>query len=120
MKYINKESVEFIKNYGDVLACKYYHGFAYPEGRNAIGDCGAESVEGKEWDVFHIHYETKDAYYGIPMLGMGLMDCMILKTDTRAFSNEDNFNYKLAVTGSHTGKISNSFNIQIEPIVGKL
>jgi hypothetical protein len=54
------------------------------------------------------------------MLGMGLMDCMILKTDTRPFSNKDNFNYKLAVTGSHTGKISNSFNIQIEPIVGKL
>ena len=40
MKYINKESVEFVKNYGDVLAGKYYHGFTYPDGVNAIGDCG--------------------------------------------------------------------------------
>jgi hypothetical protein len=54
------------------------------------------------------------------MLGMGLVDCMILKTDTRPFPNEDNFNYNLVVKGSHTGKTSNSYIIQIEPITDKL
>lgn len=119
MKYINKKDIDYIENNGDVLACKYYHGFAYPNGIKAIGDCEAEKIDNKNWDVFHIYYETKDAYYGVPMLGMGLIDCMILKTDVRPFL-EGEFNYKVGMFGSHTGKLSNKYNIKIEPIVNKL
>lgn len=123
MKYINKNKVEFIENKGDILASKYYHSFAYPNGVEAIGDCGAERIDNKEWDVFYVHYETKDAYYGIPMLGMGLMDCMILKSDTRKFSELElqYFNGKtLGLKGSHTGKMSpQQWTLNIEPIVDK-
>ena len=118
MQYIKKEDTEYIKNDGDVLACKYYHGFAYPNGTEAIGDCGSEKVKDKDWDVFHVHYETKEAYYGTPMLGMGLMDCMILKTDTRPFLSEE-LNYNVGMFGSHTGKFINRHNIKINPVVNK-
>lgn len=119
MRYINKEDSNYIKNNGDILACKYYHEFIYPDGVDAIGDCGSKDVDNKKWDVFHIQYETKDAYYGVPMLGIGLIDCMILKTDTRPFL-EDEFNYKVGMFGSYTGKLNDRYNIQIEPVVNKL
>lgn len=118
MKYVEKENVNYIENKGDVLACKYYHSFAYPNGTKAIGDCGSEDVDNKKWDVFHVQYETKDAYYGVPMLGMGLIDCMILKSDTRKFL-ENEFNYNVGMFGSHTKKFVKDYNIEIEPIVNK-
>ena len=118
MEYVKKEKVDYVKNNGDVLACKYYHGFAYPNGKEAIGDCGSKQIDNKNWDVFHVHYETKDAYYGVPMLGMGLMDCMILKEDTRPFL-EDEFDYSLGMFGSSTGKFVKEYNIEIKPIINK-
>ena len=110
---------KFIKNIGDILACKYYHSFAYPNGINAIGDCGSEKVDSKSWDIFHVHYETEDAYYGVPMLGMGLMDCMILKSDTRPFlSNE--LEHNIGLFGIHTDTFRRGYNIKIEPVVDKM
>ena len=119
MKYIKKEDTNYVKNDGDILACRYYHKFVYPNGTDAIGDCGAKKINNKNWDVFYINYETKDAYYGVPMLGLGLMDCMILKTDTRSFLKNE-FNYKVGIVGSYTGKLSNKYNIEIKPIINKL
>lgn len=112
IEYVNKEDKEYVQNYGDVLACKYYH-IMYPNGIESIGDCESEAVDGKNWDVFHIHYETKDSYYGIPMLGMCLCDCMILKSDTRPFSEGEKKEYNLSMS-------SMNFNIVIEPITDKL
>lgn len=119
MKYISKEDVVCLENKGDILACKYYHKFLHPYGVEAIGDCNSENVDDKKWDVFHIQFETKDAYYGSPMLGMGLMDCMIIKEDTRGFL-ESELNYNLGMIGSHYGTELKKFNIRIEPIVNKL
>lgn len=119
MKYIDKKESDYVENRGDILACKYYHSFAYPEGTEAIGDCGAKEVDNKNWDVFHVNYETKNAYYGVPMLGMGLVDCMILKTDTRQFL-ENEFNYEVGMFGAHTGKFRNKYSIKIKPIINKL
>lgn len=112
IKYINKEDEVHIRNHGDVLACRYYHKM-YPNGVDAIGDCGSDNVAGKNWDIFHIHYETKDAYYGIPMLGMGLCDCMILKSDTRPFTEGEKREYNLSMS-------NRSFDIIIEPIIDEL
>lgn len=112
IKYINKEDKEYIQNYGDVLACRYYHKI-HPSGVDAIGDCGSDPADGKNWDIFHVHYETKDSYYGIPMLGMGLCDCMILKSDTRLFSEVEKREYNLSIS-------SRNFNVIIEPIADKL
>lgn len=119
MKYRNMRDSIFIKNSGDILACRYYHSFAYPDGVDAIGDCGAKKVDGKNWDVFHVHYETEDAYYGVPMLGFGLIDCMILKSDTRPFL-ENELEYNVGMFGSHTFKFINGQKVKIKPIKNKL
>jgi hypothetical protein len=118
MEYIKREETKFVENKGDVLACRYFHAL-YPNGIEAIGDCEAKEIDSKPWDVFHIYYETKDAYYGTPMLGLGLCDCMILKSDTRPFL-ENEMNYNVGMYGSHTGKYEISWNVNIVPIVNKL
>lgn len=120
MRYINIKEREYVKNNGDILACKYYHNM-FKEGLEAIGDCGAEEVDSKYWDIFHISYETEDAYYGIPMLGIGLVNCMILKKDTRPFlPSEISHTYDINMYGSNTCKFIKGYNLQIEPIVNKL
>ncbi|MGL5149186.1 MAG: hypothetical protein ACRC7N_01265 [Clostridium sp.] len=119
MKYINRKDVEYVENKGDILTSKYYHKFFYPDGADAIGDCCSENIDNKNWDVFHISYETKDAYYGTPMLGMCLIDCMILKEDTRDFL-ESELNYKVGMVGSHFGNMIRDYNIEIEPVINRL
>lgn len=117
MKYIYKKETYYIENHGDILTCKYYYP-VYPDGKESYGHCGSEKVDNKNWDVFHVHYETKDAYYGIPMLGLGLMDCMVLKTDTRPFTDNE-LDYHVGMFGSHSRKCIQRYNIEIEPIVNK-
>ena len=119
MKYIRKEEVEYIKNHGDVLACRFFHPL-YPNGKKAYGDCGAVRVNGKDWDIFHVHYETKDAYYGIPMLGLGLVDCMILKSDTRPFLPKELKRHRLGMSGIFSEEYTEIWDIDIKPIVNKL
>ena len=80
MRYKKPES--YIENKGDVLASKAYH-IMFPEGRESIGIDGIKEINNKQWEIFWIHKETKDAYYGTPAIGLGLMDCMILKKDSR-------------------------------------
>ena len=120
MKYRKKEEVDHVQNYGDILACKYYHSSLYINGTEAIGDCGSKDIDGKKWDVFHISYETEDAYYGIPMLGMGLMNCMILKTDTRPFQDGELGHYRLGMFGSHSNNYSRDCSLDIQPITEKI
>lgn len=118
MRYIAKDELPNIPNIGDVMACRYYHSFAYPDGIDALGDCGSEDADGKHWDIFHIHTETKDAYYGTPMLGMGLANCMILKVDTRPFL-ESELHHAVGMFGSHTRKMSKAWTVNITPIVSR-
>lgn len=118
-KYVDKEISYYEENQGDVLACRYYHSFVAPDGIDAIGDCGTKKIDNKDWDIFHIQYETEDAYYGTPMLGIGLINCMILKKDTRKFLQEELTDYNVELVGSNTGKFVRNFNIKIEPIVDK-
>lgn len=88
MKYISPEETKYIINKGDVLASKFYHP-TYPDGGKTISNIGIKNVDNKEWEMFWISKETKDAYYGMPAEGLGLMDCMILKSDTREFLSEE-------------------------------
>ena len=119
MIYINRKDIKHVENKGDILVCKYYHKFAYPNGTNAIGDCGSEKVDSKSWDIFHVHYESEIAYYGTPMLGIGLIECMILKSDTRPFlSNE--LEHNVGLFGIHTDTFRRGYNIKIEPVVDKM
>lgn len=88
MKYIRPEENNYIENKGDALACKYYHLTAL-DGEDAICNSGIKNVDDKEWEIFWVSKETEDAYYGIPAEGLGLVDCMILKEDTRNFLPEE-------------------------------
>lgn len=88
MKYIPLVEKPYIINRGDILACKYYH-LTAPDGEDAICNSGIKNVDGKEWEIFWVSKETEDAYYGMPAEGLGLVDCMILKEDTRDFLPEE-------------------------------
>lgn len=85
---IYKEPKNYIENKGDILACKSYHKM-FPKGIESICNEGIKEIDNKQWEIFWIHKETKDAYYGTPAEGFGLIDCMILKKDTREFLPEE-------------------------------
>ena len=86
MKY--KKPENYIENKGDVLASKSYH-IMFPEGIDSICNAGVKAIDNKQWEIFWINKETEKAYYGTPAEGLGLMDCMILKKDTRDFLPEE-------------------------------
>ena len=88
MKYVRPEKDNYIENKGDVLACKFYHTMS-PDGSKAISNIGIKNVDDKEWEIFWVSKETENAYYGTPAEGLGLIDCMILKSDTRTFLPEE-------------------------------
>lgn len=112
MRYKKPES--YIENKGDVLASKAYH-IMFPEGRESICIDRIKEINNKQWEIFWIHKETKDAYYGTPAIGLGLMDCMILKKDTREFLPEEieSLEKRYYSLGKRTQKI------KIEPIKSK-
>lgn len=112
MKY--KEPENYIENKGDVLACKAYH-LMFPEGRDSICNAGVKEIDNKQWEIFWINKETKEAYYGTPAEGLGLMNCMILKKDTRKFLPEEIEELEKHVYS--LGKIVQK--IKIEPIKSK-
>lgn len=97
---------KIVENNGKVVCCKYSHKM-FPEGLDIIhhGEV-LKRVNDKEWEIFNVHYETPDAYYGMPLLGLGLADCFIKKEDTRHFLPEELEalnNLTIGIFGSHTG-----------------
>lgn len=119
MKYIKPEN--YIENKGDVLACRAYH-IMFPEGRDSICNEGIKEIDNKQWEIFWINKETEKAYYGTPAEGLGLIDCMILKEDTREFLPEEiealeKQHYSLE--SMFTGKTRYTQKIKIEPIKSK-
>lgn len=124
MEYVKREDNKtIVENFGNILARKFYH-LIYPNGKNTISIDEIQKVDNKEWEMFYVHYETPEAYYCTPILGMGLIDCMILKSDTREFLPKEikTLNGKiLGMYGSYTGKDSGQrWTMVIEPVVNKL
>lgn len=112
MKYIPLAEKPYILNSGDILACKYYH-IMTPDGEDAICNIGIKNVDNKEWEIFWISKETENAYYGTPAEGLGLMDCMILKSDTREFLPEE-----IEELEKHYYQLGNIVHkVKIDPIV---
>lgn len=109
-----KKPENYIENKGDVLACRAYH-LMFTEGRESICLDGIKEIDNKQWEIFWINKETKDAYYGTPAIGLGLVDCMILKEDTREFLPEEikSLEKRYYSLGERTQKI------KIEPIKSK-
>ena len=120
MKYIKPEN--YIENKGDILACKAYH-IMFPEGRNSICNDGIKEIDNKQWEIFWVNKETEKAYYGTPAEGLGLMDCMILKEDTREFLPEEIEALEkqcYCLEGVISGNPRPIQKIKIEPIKPKL
>ena len=124
MRYINLEDNDIITdNDGVVLCCKYYHKL-FPEGLDSISPSDAiKNVNNKQWEVFYVEHETKDAYYGKPILGLGLIDCLILKKDTRKMSTSE-FDYvngrTIGIYGSHTDKdTGRRYKVDVKETVSK-
>lgn len=121
MKYLKLENQKYIENKGDVLACKAYH-LMFPEGRESICNEGIKEVDGKQWEIFWISKETEKAYYGMPAEGLGLMNCMILKKDTREFLSEEIENLEkkyYSLENMFSEKTRRTQKIKIEPIKSK-
>ena len=122
MIYIPLQKTEAIENHGQILACNYSH-TVFPNGIAAISNSGIEPINGRDWEIFNVTHETKDAYYGMPMEGMGLMNCRILKSDTRPFTENELAvlsGKTIGIYGSHTDKFSGqSYAISINPIKEK-
>lgn len=121
MKYKKLEEGKYIENKGDVLACKYYH-LLFPDGNEAIGSPGIKEINNTEWEIFWVSKETEDAYYGSPAEGLGLVDCMILKKDTRAFLPEEITELEkqtYGLTGLLNKEVTHVHPVKINPIVAK-
>lgn len=120
---ILEEDIDAIENEGAILCTRYTHNI-YPDGINAIhhGDT-IKRVDKKDWELFKVYRETKDGYYGMPVLGLGLVDCFILKTDSRKLSPEElvaTNGQPVGLYGSHSGYFSGlSYDVSIENVVDK-
>lgn len=116
-----KEPESYIENKGDILASRAYHPL-FSEGRESISNIGIKNVDNKEWEIYWINKETEDAYYGTPAEGLGLVDCMILKEDTREFlpeEIEELEKHVYSLGGMFSGNTTFKKQVKIEPIKSK-
>ena len=116
-----KEPENYIENKGDILASRAYHPL-FPEGRESISNIGIKNVDNKEWEIYWINKETEEAYYGTPAEGLGLVDCMILKKDTREFlpeEIEELEKHVYSLGGMFSGNTTFKKQVKIEPIKSK-
>ena len=94
----------------------------FPEGRESICNEGIKETDNKQWEIFWINKETEFAYYGTPAEGLGLIDCMILKEDTREFLPEEIESLEkqyYSLESMFTGETRQTQKIKIEPIKSK-
>lgn len=116
-----KEPESYIENKGDILASRAYHPL-FSEGRESISNIGIKNVDNKEWEIYWINKETEEAYYGTPAEGLGLVDCMILKKDTREFlpeEIEELEKHVYSLGGMFSGNTTFKKQVKIEPIKSK-
>lgn len=116
-----KEPESYIENKGDILASRAYHPL-FPYGRDSLCNEGIRNIENKEWEIYWINKETEDAYYGTPAEGLGLVNCMILKEDTREFlpeEIEELEKHVYSLGGMFSGNTTFKKQVKIEPIKSK-
>lgn len=117
MEWVNPEKCEVQKAKGDILCKKFYHKM-YPEGTDGVKNKGIVDVDGYEWEIFHVSKITSDRVWGMPMEGIGLINCMIMKEDTREFLPEELeqlSEFNMCMVGSHTGNVSQRWKQSVNP-----
>jgi len=118
-----EECTDAVKNDGVVLCTQYAH-LLFPEGEDAIHhNDNIKHIDGKNWELFNVYHETKDGYYGMPVLGFGLLNCFIRKEDSRKLLPEELEAVNkttIGLYGSHTGKYSGrSHKLDVKNVVDK-
>lgn len=117
-----RTSYEIIEpNNGCILASIYYHKI-FVNGWKAISNDGIQKIDNKDWEIFFVSHETKNGYFCTPLEGLGLVDVFVYKEDIRPFTESElNFwsNKKMGMYGSHTGTLSRTYNVHIEPCKSK-
>lgn len=115
MEYIEKQKVKTIPNEGYILANKFYH-TVFPKGNKCICNNGIKNIDNKDWEMFYVTEEAKDFYYCNIVEGVGLINCMVLKSDTRKFLPEEIENIQKSIF-----KMGNlKFKIKIEEVKPKV
>ena len=104
-----KEPINFKKVDGCVLTKRYFH--------KCDGEIEAipnSHIEG-EYEIIQVYKETDDAYYGMPLEGMGLADCMCLKEDCRPFTKKEQKywgrSHVFGMYGSNSGNLSYTYEV---------
>lgn len=106
-----KEPKDYKEVEGWVLCKKYYH--------KSVGELEAipnKNIE-DDYEILIIGKETDKAFYGMPLEGMGLIDCMALKSDCRPFTEEE-LKYWMkertfGMYGSHSGNLSYEYKVNL-------
>ena len=97
-----------------MLCTKYTHSF--------MGELEAipnKGIEGN-YEIIRVDKETSTCFYGMPLEGMGLVDCMIKKSDCRPFTEKELKFWKLrtmGMYGSSSGKLSYTFEVSVNDLL---
>ena len=112
MNYVEPKDYKEVDGY--VLCSRYTHKLGEFEAiRNA-------DIEGN-FEIMRVDKETKDCFYGMSIEGLGLIDCMILKSDCRAFKDSELEAWskrRIGIYGSHSGKLSYIQEIVVKDLLG--
>jgi hypothetical protein len=79
---------------------------------------GMEKIDGFDWEPVHINLkgtiDGQDYFWGMPVLGLGLMNVMVPAAHLRPFTDKEKKFWsgrKLGMFGSHSGDLSYTFNM---------
>ena len=112
MNYIKPKNYKEVNGY--VLCKQYTHSFMGT--MEAIPNRGIKDG----YEKLHVDKETDKYFYGMPVEGMGLVDCMILKSDCRPFTDEELEAWKkvkMGMYGSHSGKLDYTYDISVNDLM---
>lgn len=114
MKWKEPKNYKIVKGY--VLCSKCFHTTNENGDYNIIPNDGIKG----DYEIFRVDKETDDCYYGMPLEGLGLFDCMLPKEFCRPFEEDElKFwqNKKMGMYGSHSGDLSYTYKISINDIM---
>lgn len=112
MRYVEPKNYKEVKGY--VLCSRFTHKAFGTQ--KAISNSGIEG----DYEIIAVNKETEEAFYGTPLEGLGLIDCMVLKTDCRPFTDEE-LEYwsekSIGIYGSNTGRLSYTYKINVNDLL---
>ena len=103
------------KKYAAVSGLAYHK--LFPDGREVIHTKGLEHINNKDWELISISLESEKNYWGMFVEGLGFFNVMFPKDQVRELTKKEIEYLKgvqFGMFGSHSGKLSYTFNLGIE------